>query len=197
MDRDVGVEGTGGDSEGVPLLRRHGGNLDEEPLSRFIFHAGLGELDLHGVVRVADHFGDFRFSSSTDFTVDTFDEVQAAAEEFPAPAFVADAVGPEHLACEGGVRVSAVPDEAARSMGVHAKQEGDEEVVRVPEGLVGLLADLMVGSGVHEKHAQKHHMTRYSASLSIVDLDRRLRTKLGFLDVEEIDVVSADVYSSE
>ena len=153
MNRDVGVEGAGGDGERVPLLRRHGRDLNEKPLPSFIFHTGLGELDLHGVVGVADHFGDPGFAASADLAVDALDEVEAAAEEFPAPAFVADAVGPEHLAREGGVGGGGVADEAACGVSVHAEEEGDEEVVGIPECLVRLLADFVVGGGVHEEHA--------------------------------------------
>ena len=136
MHGDVGVEGAGGDGEGMPLLRGHIGDLDEKPLSRLVFHAGFGELDLHSVVGMSDHLGDSGFSASADFAVDTLDEVHATAEEFPAPAFVADAVGPEVVAGEGGVGVGAVSHETACGVRVHAEEEGDEEVVSVPEGFV-------------------------------------------------------------
>lgn len=38
-------------------------------------------------------------------------------------------------------------------MGVEAEEEGDEEVVRVPEGFERLLSDFGVRGGVHEEHA--------------------------------------------
>ena len=116
----------------------------------FVFHAGLGELDLHGVVGVPDHLGDLGFAAGADFPVDALDEVQTAAEELPPPALVADAVRPEHLAREGGVGGGRVTHEAAGGVSVHAEEEGDEEVVGVPERLVGLLADLVMGGRVHE-----------------------------------------------
>ena len=154
MDRDVGVEGAGGDGEGVPLLGGDGGALEEEPLAGFVFHGRLSELDFHCVVWVANDFGDFGGAAGANFAVDAFEEVEAAAPEFPAPALVADAVVPEVLAGEWGVGVEGVADEAACSVGVHGEKEGDEEVVGVPECLEGLLADLVVCSGVNEEHAE-------------------------------------------
>jgi len=49
VDGDVGVEGAGGDGEGVPLVVRDSGNVDEEPLACFIAHGRFAELDLHRV----------------------------------------------------------------------------------------------------------------------------------------------------
>ena len=78
VDADVGVEGAGGDGEGVPLLAGDGGDVDEEPLPGFVFHAGFGELELKGVVRVADDFDDLCGASSTDLAVEALEEIQAA-----------------------------------------------------------------------------------------------------------------------
>lgn len=171
--------------------------MQEEPLAGFVFHRGFGELDLHGVVGVADDFGDFGFAAGADFAVDALDEVEASGEEFPAPAFVADAVIPEHLAGEGRVGVRGVADETACGVGVHAEEEGDEEVVGIPEGFVGLLADLVVGGGVHEEHAEEHDMTSDATSLGVVDLDGGLRTELSLFDVEEVDIVGKNVNAGE
>lgn len=44
---DVGVEGAGGDGEGVPLGVGDFGDLEEEPLACFVVHAWFAELDLH------------------------------------------------------------------------------------------------------------------------------------------------------
>lgn len=46
VDGDVGVEGAGGDGEGVPLRGGDAGHVDEEPLPGFVVHAGFAELDL-------------------------------------------------------------------------------------------------------------------------------------------------------
>lgn len=49
MDADVRVKGAGSDCEGVPLGTGDFGDLDKEPLARFIFHAWFEKLDLHRV----------------------------------------------------------------------------------------------------------------------------------------------------
>lgn len=46
VDGDVGVEGAGGDGEGVPLRGGDARDVDEKPLPGFVVHAGLAELDL-------------------------------------------------------------------------------------------------------------------------------------------------------
>lgn len=58
VNADVGVEGAGGDGEGVPLGGADRGDVDEQPLPGFVPHRRFLELDLHGVVRVTDDFGD-------------------------------------------------------------------------------------------------------------------------------------------
>ena len=107
VDRDVRVEGAGGDGEGVPLRGGDAGHVDEEPLAGLVAHAGFAELDFQRVVRVSDHFEDGRRAPAADFPVDPLAEVDAAAPELPAPALVAEAVGPEGFAGEGGVGVRA------------------------------------------------------------------------------------------
>lgn len=92
---------------------------------------------------------------------------------------------PEQLSGERRVRIGRVPDEAASGVGVHGKQKGNEEMMRVPERLKRLLAYPSMGGGVHQKHAQEHDMTGDAASLSVVHLDRRHRAKLCPLDIEE------------
>ncbi len=81
VDGDVGVEGAGGDGEGVPLVFGDGGDVEEEPLAGFVAHAWFAELDLYGVCKdvskgcsvvvdpmskptiwMADHLDDFRLS---------------------------------------------------------------------------------------------------------------------------------------
>ena len=82
-------------------------------------------------------------------------------------------------------------------MRIHAQQERDEQVVRIPEGLERLLPDPMVGRCVHEQHAQQHDVARDSSSLCIVDLNRGLRSNLVLLDIKEVDVVSRDMNDGE
>ena len=194
---DVRVEGAGGDGEGVPLRGGHRGDVEHQPLARFVFHAGLGELDLDRVVGVADHFGDLGRPPRVDLAVDALDEVDAAAPELPAPAFVTDAMLPEIVAGERRERRFGVSDEAAGRVRVEPEEEGDEEVVRVPERFEGLLADLCVGGGVHQQHAKEHDMPGDPADLGVVDLHGGFGSELGALDVEEVDIMRADVDDGE
>ena len=197
VDGDVGVEGAGGDGEGVPLLARDGGDVDEEPLAGLVAHAGLGELQLDGVAGVADDLDDLGLAAGADLAVEALDQVDAAAPQLPAPALVADAVIPEVRARERREVADRVPHEAVRGVGVESEQEGDEEVVRVPEGLEGLLPDLRVGGGVHEQHAEEHDVAGDATRLGVVDVEGDLRPDLVLLDVEEVDVVRRDVHDGE
>ena len=185
MDANIGVEWAGGDGEGVPLLPGHGGDVDEEPLARLVLHARLGDLQLDGVVGVADHLHDLRLAPRADFSDDALDEIDAAREELPPPPFVTDAVRPEDVPRKGRVVDDAVAHEAVGRVRVHAQQEGDEEVVRVPEGLERLLPDLGVRRCVHQQHAQQHDVARDAAGLRVVDVQRGFRADLSALDVEE------------
>lgn len=149
MDADVGVEGAGGDGERVPLGCADRGDVDEEPLPGFVFHRRFLELDLHGVVRVTDDFCNLGGPARLDFAVYALAEVDAAADEFPTPSFVADAVVPERCTVKGGVGFRRIANEAPGGMGVESEEEGNEEVMCIPERLVRLLPDLGVGSGEH------------------------------------------------
>lgn len=135
MDADIWVVGAGGDGEWVPLRAAYGGDFEEKPLAGFVFHVGLGKLNLQCIVRVTDDFGDFRWSSRLDGAVDAFNEIDSPTKELPSPAFVADAMSPEILACKRRERLRSVSYETARGVGVHGKEERYEEVVGVVEGL--------------------------------------------------------------
>ena len=62
-------------------------------------------------------------------------------------------------------------------------------MVGVPKGLVGLLSDSSMGSRVHEKHAEQHHMASDTASLRVVDLNSGLWPQLVLFDVIEVYIV--------
>lgn len=47
VNADIGVEGTGGDGERVPLGAGDVGDLEKDPLSCFILHAWFAKLDFH------------------------------------------------------------------------------------------------------------------------------------------------------
>ena len=51
---------------------------------------------------------------------------------------------PERLSGEGRVGLSSVSHETSSGMGVERQHEDDEQMMGVPEGLEGLLADLGV-----------------------------------------------------
>lgn len=77
---------------------------------------------------------------------------------------------PEGRARKRRIRRRRIPYEATCRMSVHRQEEGDEQMVSVPESLVALLADLGVGSRIHEQHAQQHDMSGDPAGLCVVDL---------------------------
>jgi hypothetical protein len=78
-------------------------------------------------------------------------------------------------------------------VGVEAKQEWDEQMMGVPERFERLLTDLVMGSRVHEKHAEKHHMSCHATSLRVVDLNCAYGSDLRSLNIEKVDVMSADM----
>lgn len=55
----------------------------------------------------------------------------------------------------------------------------------VPKGLEALLANLMMGRGIHQEHAEKHDMSRNSSGLRVVNLDSSHRPELVFFNVEK------------
>ena len=64
-----------------------------------------------------------------------------------------------------------VTDETTSRVRVEADHEEEREVVRVPEGLETLVANLVVSRGVHEDHDQKHEVPRDASSLLIVNVE--------------------------
>lgn len=70
-------------------------------------------------------------------------------------------------------------------MCIHSQEEGDEQVVGIPERLERLLANSMMGSGVHQQHAEEHDVAGDTTGLSVVDLYGKDRSNLGSLNIEE------------
>ena len=95
-------------------------------------------------IRVADDAGDLGLATSADLAVQTLDEIGTTAKELPSPALVADAVVPVFCASKRRDGVGLVAHEAAHGVRVETQQEGDEEVVSVPERLKRLLSDAVV-----------------------------------------------------
>ena len=174
----------------MPLLRRDGRDLQEEPLPGLVLHGRLLELNLHGVVWMTNDLVDLGLASSSDFTIDSFHQIDSTSKQFPSPAFVAYAVVPERLARERRVRIFRIPYEATCSMRVHAQEERDEQMMRVPEGLEGLSSYSMMSRGIHQEHTQEHDVSSDASSLCIVNLNCCFGSNLVALDVEEVDVVS-------
>lgn len=112
-------------------------------------------------------------------------EVQPATDELPAPTFVADAVIPERTPGKWRVRPGSIADEAACGVGVKGEKEGNEEVVSIPEGFVGLLPYANMRCGEHHQHAKEHDVSSDSTSFCIMNLHRRFRAHLIPLNVEE------------
>lgn len=100
-------------------------------------------------IRMADNASNLGGTACADLTVETLNQVDTATKQFPSPTFVTDTVLPEDLSGERRECVGRVTDEAADSVGVHAQQERDEQVVSVPERLERLLSNSVVGSRVH------------------------------------------------
>jgi len=62
-------------------------------------------------------------------------------------------------------------------------------MVRVPEGLIRLLTDFVMGSGVHHEHAEEHDVAGDAACLSVLDLDCSFGSDLVPFNIEEADSV--------
>lgn len=137
-----------------------------------------------------NNFDDFGRPAGSDFAIHTLDQVDTAAYQLPTPSFVPDAVVPESLAGKRRIRSCAISDEAACRMSIHSQKEWHEQMMRVPERLVRLLANLLVRGGVHHEHTEQHDVAGDAASLRIMYLYSCLRPDLGALNVEETCKVS-------
>jgi hypothetical protein len=172
-------------------------NLQKQPLAGFVLHGWFAKLDFHGIVWVAYDFGDLRLSSSANLSIQAFKEVEAASEQLPPPALIADAMIPKRLAGEGGEWLDRVAHKAISRVGVQSQQEWNEEVMCVPERFERLLPYPVVCRGVHEKHTQQHNMAGDAAGLRIVDFHRGFGPDLVSLNIEEIDIVCRHVGNGE
>ena len=128
---------------------------------------------------VDQNFGKPSCPACPNFSPDPLPEVNDTRPDGEPPALVAETVirriEGERLDIVG---VGGVTDEASSGMGVQADHEEESEVMRVPEGLEALGADLVVGGGVHEHHNEEHEMTCDTASLGVVDVQSPFRTNL-------------------
>jgi hypothetical protein len=75
-------------------------------------------------------------------------------------------------------------------VGVHSQQKWNEQVVSVPKCFERLLANLGMGSCVHQHHAQQHNVTRDTTSLGVMDLDGSHGSNLCPFNIEEAVFIS-------
>ena len=109
---------------------------------------------------VDEQLRETRRATSTVLAEDSLAKVDNAGPDGETPALVAETVGRAVERERGDVLgVGRVTDEASGGMGVETDHEEERKVVRVPESLEALVADLVVRSGVHEEHDEKHEMT--------------------------------------
>lgn len=99
---------------------------------------------------MADHFEDGCRAPAADLAVDTLAEIKGAAPELPPPALVAYAMVPKGLTGKGGVGQRGGADKAAGCVRVKTEEERNEEMVSIPESLIGLLPYLCMGGGEHQ-----------------------------------------------
>jgi hypothetical protein len=139
---------------------------------------------------MTDDLDNLGLTPAADLTVETVKEVETATEELPSPTLITNAVSPEVLLVEWRPCGNGVSDEAAGCVCVHAEQEGNEQVVSVPESLERLLSDPVVGSGVDQEHAKQHDVSSNTTGFRVVNLKGNLRSDLYNFDVKEAVAVS-------
>jgi hypothetical protein len=148
-------------------------------------------------IRVPHNTGNLGLADSTDFTVEALQHVEAAGEELPSPAEVADTVVPVIISSKRRDGQRRITDEASNRVGVQSEEEGDEQVVGVPERLERLLPDTVMCRAVHQQHAEQHDMPCDATRLGVVDLDGRDRADLCLFNIEEAMRLLANGLQSE
>jgi hypothetical protein len=140
-------------------------------------------------VWVTNDLDNLSLASAADLAIETIKEVQETTDKLPSPAFITKAMVPEVIVVKWRICRNSVTDEATSSVGVHAEQERDKQVVRVPKCLERLLADPVMGCGVDHKHAKQHDVASDTTSFCVVNLKSNLRSDLSAFNVEEAIVV--------
>lgn len=98
---------------------------------------------------MANDLHNLSLSAGANFPIQSLNQIQSSAEKLPTPALVTDAVVPEVLSSKRRDGLRNVTHEAVGSVGVHAQQEGNEQVMGIPERFEGLLADPSMRRGVY------------------------------------------------
>jgi hypothetical protein len=102
---------------------------------------------------VDKNFGQPCCSSRTDLAINPLAEIYDTRPDNEPPTLITKAVlrGIERE-CRNVIRVRRITNEAAGSVSIQTYHEKEREVVCVPEGLETLIAYLVVGGCVHQKH---------------------------------------------
>lgn len=128
---------------------------------------------------VDQNLGETSSASSSDLPPHSLTEVDDTRPNSETPTLVAQTmfrvVEGERVGIGGVPRIT---DEAASSMRVKTNHEKECEVVSVPKGFETLVANLVVGSGIHEDHNEEHEVSRDTASLGIMNIESNLRANL-------------------
>ena len=115
----------------------------------------------------------------TNLTPNPLSKVDNARPDGETPALVSETVF-RRVEGEGRnvVRVGGVADEASGGMGVKTDHEEERKVVRVPESLKTLVANLVVRGGVHQEDDEKHEVAGNASRLGVVDVEGDLGADL-------------------
>ena len=141
-------------------------------------------------VWVTDNLDNLRLPPAADLAVETITQVETASHKLPSPTLITNAVSPEVLFVEWRERVYGVSDEAVGGVRVHTQQEGDEQMMGVPERLERLLSDPVVSGRIDEQHAEQHDVSSDTTGLSVMDFKRDFRSNLCYFDVVEATPIS-------
>ena len=118
-----------------------------------------------------EHLGKTGSPARADDPVHTLPKVRDAGPDRPAPALVAETeLGVVERERAHVLSVDRVADEAASRVRVERDEPEEGEVVRVPEGLEALVADLVVRGRVHEHHDEQHEVAGDAARLPVVNI---------------------------
>lgn len=146
---------------------------------------------------MSDDTSNLGLTTGTNLAIQTLNQVEATSEELPSPSEITNAVRPVLLTVKWRKSISGITNEAADSVGVESQEEGDEQVVGVPESLERLLTDTSMSGSIHEQHAKEHDVTGNTTRLSVVNLQSGNGTNLPLLDIVKVDVVGGRVADTE
>jgi hypothetical protein len=140
-------------------------------------------------------FGELSRPPASVFPVNSLEEVGDTGPDNISPAQVTKTMfGRVEGEGRDVVRIDGITDETASSVGVESNHEEKCEVVSIPERFEALVANLVVGGGIHEDHHEEHEMASDATRLGIMDLQSDLLSDLSALDVDKVDVMGGSVY---